>query len=676
VNNRPVTAVFVVSSTIMLLAAVGQTSAVTVGDTLTVIQRPLVNIPAIVLPGGTLTIQCEAPPATSGWTTELLHGATRVPMQVLSSTYSSSTLWWDIQVLVPAVPVHVLYDLLVKAAGGIADTSRHAVKVIPAFKDDYYFVHITDTHCPTHLFYGESGADTDSSELVDLREIINDVNIISPEFVLLTGDFINEGELEDYLGRRYFSRGQRLLTEFEVPVYLTAGNHDIGGWNSTPPPAGTARKTWWRFFGWKRLDSPPAGAPWYTQDYSFDYGPVHYVGLEAYNNYDGWRPSIYGSDSFTQGQIQWLVADLAAASGSAARVLFYHSDFSRQINLWGLGVAMALSGHTHSDANDYTPPYNVVTRSACDGARAYRLVRVSGGSLQPTPTISAGADGANLSIVFEPANDGTQDSVTATISNGISERFEHARLRFRMPNVPGLVGVTGGTLLEIDDSGPAAVYYVAVDILASSSQTVTVTLERYDIEPPTVTVVSPNGQESWQTGASHEIAWTATDNTDVEYVSIVLSTDGGATYGDTLVVGEANDGAYSWTPDGGAAATARIKVIACDNRGNCGADASDGSFEIYDASAGIPTQVVITSTSPNPFSQSAVIGFGLPRDGIVEIDLYDVSGRHVTDMIRKDYKAGYHTVEWSNEGTIGGGIYFIRLRLGSDTAARKAVIPK
>ena len=33
-------------------------------------------------------------------------------------------------------------------------------------------------------------------------------------------------------------------SEFQIPVYLTAGNHDIGGWVATPPPAGTARRDW------------------------------------------------------------------------------------------------------------------------------------------------------------------------------------------------------------------------------------------------------------------------------------------------------------------------------------------------------------------------------------------------------------------------------------------------
>ena len=446
-------------------------------DTLTVIQRPLLNVPALIVPGNTLSIACEAAPGTSGWAAELLRNEIHVPLQVISSTYDPTTLWWSVMATIPPVPVYDLYDLVVTANGGIADTTRHAVQVLPQFKDDYYFIHISDTHLPTELYYYESGADTDSSSMVDLREIIRDVNIINPEFVLLTGDFINEGELEDYLSKHYFTRAQALLGEFDVPVFLTSGNHDIGGWNDTPPPGGTARHNWWKFFGWERLDSPPPGAPSYTQDYSFDYGPVHYIGLEAYLNYESWRPSIYGGQSFRAAQMQWLANDMALA-GSATHVLFYHSDFSNQVNLTNLGADMALSGHDHRDAGSISaPPYNLKTNNACNGERSYRLVRVSSGVLQPTATISAGSTGRNLNVVYSPANDGANYTVTANITNNIAQRFEHAHLRFLMPNEAGAVTVTGGTLLQIDDSGPLAVCYVGVDILPSSSATITVMLD-------------------------------------------------------------------------------------------------------------------------------------------------------------------------------------------------------
>ncbi|MBM3319898.1 MAG: metallophosphoesterase [Candidatus Eisenbacteria bacterium] len=446
-----------------------------IGDTLTVIQRPLLNIPAIVTSGDTLRIECEADPAATGWSACLLRGSIEIPLPVLSASYDATTTWWTIETLVPQVPLHELYDLEVSASGGIHDRTEHAVRVIPAFRSDFYFVHITDTHLPTHLYYYQQGADTDTSEMADLHAVIDDIAIINPEFVLLTGDLVNEGELEDFLSKRYYTRAQEILARFAVPVYLTSGNHDIGGWNDTPPPAGTARRDWWRFFGWKRLNNPPAGAPARTQDYSFDYGPVRFTGLEAYLNYDSWRYEIYGSKSFTSAQMAWLADDLASASGSAARVLFYHRDFSGQINLNSLGAEMALWGHIHRDEGSVTQaPYNLSTNNACDGERAYRLVRFSNGALVPSPTVSAGSTGQNLRVAYWPANDGGADTVSALVVNNLNERFEHGLLRFLMPARAASYEADGGTLLQVDDTDSVAVCYVEVDIPAAGTTTVTV----------------------------------------------------------------------------------------------------------------------------------------------------------------------------------------------------------
>jgi len=450
--------------------------AVYKGDPLTIIQRPLLNIPAIVRPGDVLEISCEADPLTTGWTARLRFGAMSVPLGILNSVYDPSTTWWTVRTSVPVVPLHELYDLIVTADGGLSDRTENAVKVIPAFRDDYYFIHITDTHLPTSLYYYEPGSDTDISELLDLREVMNDIDIINPEFVFLTGDLVNEGELEEFLDRRYYTRAQRALSDFRVPLYLTAGNHDIGGWTSTPPPDGTARRTWWRFFGWNRLENPPPGAPWYTQNYSFDYGPVHYTALESYVNYDSWRYSIYGPDSFTSGQMQWLASDLASAAGSTSQVLVYHYDFSDQIDLNNLGLEMTLAGHTHQDGgNIHSPPYDLTTDNVSHGDRAYRLIRVSNGILQPASTLTAGA--YLLHVFFTPANIGHHSQVTGRIVNGLNERFEHGQLRFRMPKGAASAQVTGGTIVQVDTSGSVDVYYVAVDILAGSTQLVTVTVQ-------------------------------------------------------------------------------------------------------------------------------------------------------------------------------------------------------
>ncbi|MCD4664789.1 MAG: metallophosphoesterase, partial [Bacteroidales bacterium] len=448
------------------------------GDTITIIQRPLLNIPAIVVPGEELDIICVAPESTTGWQADLLHEGKIINLEMTQSFYDNDLQRWYMKALIPQPEIFELYDLGVTASGNIQDITKDAVQLIPQLKDSYYFVHITDTHLPTHLYYDDPQYEGDSTEMDDLREVIKDINLINPEFVLLTGDFVNEGELEDFQNRRYYTKAQRMLTEFKVPVYLVSGNHDLGGWIPSPPPQGTARNDWWRFFGWPWLIDPPASEPYYTQDYSFDYGTVHYIGLESYDNYDGYMYYIYGNESFIPSQLIWLDNDLQNSTGSESRVLFYHFDFADQLNLSSLGVDMALWGHIHHNSGSiYSQPYNLATNNVCDEERSYRVIRVDNGDLQAEYTISAGVNGENMNVNFYPANNGLNDSVSADISNNHNLTFANGMVKFIMPKGEYGYSVNNGVLKQVDKSGQFAICYVKVNIPATDTKTVSVKID-------------------------------------------------------------------------------------------------------------------------------------------------------------------------------------------------------
>lgn len=446
----------------------------TLGDTLSVIQLPLLNVPAIHVPGETLTITCIAPLSTTGWQAYLVHKHKSLTLDIISSQYLTAPDRWELQALIPSLPVFELYDLRVTASGGIDDTTANAVKVLPSRKNSYYFVHITDLHLPTRIYYPDPGFDSDSTSVNDFRAVIDDLNLINPEFVLLTGDLLNEGELEGFAGQHWYGWTQRLLEELEVPCYVTIGNHDVGGWNATPPPQGSSRRNWWRYFGWPWLDNPDPNWPLHTQDYDFTYGDLHFIGLEAYDNYDNWRANIYGGQSFIYDQIFWLDQRLNLHPDKT-KVLFHHYDFSDQLDLSSLGVDMALWGHIHSNSGSiHSWPYDLATRSVCDGNRAYRVIRVNGNQLQPLNTIYAGSGGYAINVSWFPSNTAVADSVAAMLNNNQTVAFEHSLLKFRMPPGNWSYNVTNGTLLQIDRSDAENICYVRVDLPAMQSRTVSV----------------------------------------------------------------------------------------------------------------------------------------------------------------------------------------------------------
>jgi hypothetical protein len=438
--------------------------------------RPIMSVPSIVVPGGNLVIEAMAPTSTTSWTAQLTRKTASYPLVISAAVYVTDHKRWFLTATVTGDVPAEMYSLKVTASGGILDTALHCVMVRPSIDDDFYFVQITDTHLPTHLYYYESGADTDTTEMADLHAVIDDINIMNPAFVVITGDLINEGELEIYLNKRYFTRVQRILREFDVPVYIAAGNHDIGGWDSTPPSDGTARRNWWKFFGWRYLSTPPSGDPLPTQNYSFNYGGAHFVALEAYNNYDRWRLSTYGYDSFMSNQISWLTADLAAAPPSAARIAFYHMDFQDQLNLSSLGIDCALWGHVHSSSGSVgSPPFNLSLKANCDGGRTMRLVRVVGGAtVDPSEPIDTGVAGQKLNIAFSPVNDGTATEVTATVVNNMPESFEHGLVKFLVPAASMPYGVSAGEVIETIVEGSVATYYVEVNLPTFTTTSITI----------------------------------------------------------------------------------------------------------------------------------------------------------------------------------------------------------
>ncbi|UCB52248.1 MAG: hypothetical protein JSV10_09720, partial [Candidatus Zixiibacteriota bacterium] len=109
--------------------------------------------------------------------------------------------------------------------------------------------------------------------------------------------------------------------------------------------------------------------------------------------------------------------------------------------------------------------------------------------------------------------------------------------------------------------------------------------------PPTVSVTSPVGGESWCIDSSHAITWSASDDTLVTNIALYYSTDGGTGWipiSDT----EENDGTYSWIIPSTPSIQCLVKVVAFDATDST-ADSSDGNFTIKDCEA--PT---VDVTSP------------------------------------------------------------------------------
>ena len=232
------------------------------------------------------------------------------------------------------------------------------------------------------------------------------------------------------------------------------------------------------------------------------------------------------------------------------------------------------------------------------------------------------------------------------------------------------------------DSTPGSIVEAAVDDFSIRACETTV----IDTEAPAVTVMAPNGGELLQFGSTYDIRWDATDNIGVISIDILLSTDRGVTFPDTLATDEADDGVYKWPVPDIDSEEARIKVIARDGAANEGADGSDDDFVIQGYESGvddpgadcIPKSISIAVTDGAVVAGSATIEFGLPKSSDIRIDCYDVAGRRVDRLARAHVQEGYHRVNWDLRteagGRLGPGIYFVRLDTEGGSVTTKVVI--
>lgn len=77
------------------------------------------------------------------------------------------------------------------------------------------------------------------------------------------------------------------------------------------------------------------------------------------------------------------------------------------------------------------------------------------------------------------------------------------------------------------------------------------------VGPPSVTVASPNGGESWEASSVHDVTWTAAN---VANVKLDYTLDGGATWSAITASTAASSGRFSWTLPAATSTSAKVRV--------------------------------------------------------------------------------------------------------------------
>lgn len=146
-------------------------------------------------------------------------------------------------------------------------------------------------------------------------------------------------------------------------------------------------------------------------------------------------------------------------------------------------------------------------------------------------------------------------------------------------------GSLDGTLDYLRSSRPIpSTYYAGICLYSNMANNI----DDFTVRARSVTVVSPNGGESWLARSVHPITWSALDFTS--NVAIDFSSDGGATWS-SVAASAGNTGTYSWTLPASTTTQGRIRVK--DATSGLPSDISNANFTIE------PEVESITVLAPN-----------------------------------------------------------------------------
>ncbi len=89
----------------------------------------------------------------------------------------------------------------------------------------------------------------------------------------------------------------------------------------------------------------------------------------------------------------------------------------------------------------------------------------------------------------------------------------------------------------------------------------------------------------------------------------------------------------------------------------------------------LPREFKMLAAYPNPFNATAVIRFELPKTQLVKLELFDITGRLVKEVLTQTFSAGEHQIMIEGVG-LASGIYFANMNAGEFRAVQKLVLLK
>ena len=88
-----------------------------------------------------------------------------------------------------------------------------------------------------------------------------------------------------------------------------------------------------------------------------------------------------------------------------------------------------------------------------------------------------------------------------------------------------------------------------------------------------------------------------------------------------------------------------------------------------------PVMFALNQNYPNPFNPSTIITYQIPKQSMVTLKVYDMTGKEVATLVNNIQQPGNKSVNFNASG-LASGVYYYKLQAGNYTDTKKLVVLK
>ncbi len=386
-----------------------------------------------------------------------------------------------------------LYNLFIYSKGQIY-SSPMSVKIIHKFKKTHTFIHISDLHI-SRQWVGEPQKGY-AKELELFSGFVKVANIISPDFILITGDNIMDytmlnADQTGWGGERIYEADKRPLVEekyknlfwgangfsgiygLNSPTFLIPGNHDFYG---VAQDNYFAKCLQWNELMGKRV-------------HGFIYAGTRVILADDSIG----DPVTEIPDSAPMSGIQGEVHEkfLEENGKGSLRILTQHKHNNVDTAFLNKNkINILLNGHNHTPHEEMignTPTFAARTGVVCRSGEIknweknlgfFRIFNIDDDTFQCSDPVRFCQNPAsafedfelNLTLKYKNPNDGTYRENKAEIKNLLPVDLKNCKIRFIMTN--GKYDISDGEIMQTINNGKLSVVDVNFNIQSEEEKTI------------------------------------------------------------------------------------------------------------------------------------------------------------------------------------------------------------